>query len=290
MSLRIPLWGPRSSGKTTYLTMVYGASLLSDIKWTIRPNSIESMEFVRSNLNSIMQGRFPSATVPYPEIPYYSFEFWPGTPSKKDNSFANALAKLLSFLREDKLLNHNQGKYVNTENHQNHSVVIDFADIAGEQYLNEPLDHPLWEHLASGDGLICLLDPNDMNDHFEITLNLLQFLWLKLKSRSHLLIDGKLPHYIAFCFSKIDQYRYFQYNDNPEALLELMETTTGINIHRMLQQYFLPERLKYFALSSIGRVEVREDDFDGGKIIDPRSIAPINVLEPLRWLFTITGV
>ena len=277
--MRIALWGPKSSGKTTYLAMVYGTALKSRTRWIVRPNDISSTDFVRENVNRMRRGEFPLATIPSPgqEPIYYSYEFRPGEDTSSKDEEKDLLESLFDFLKGSDLKRLDSPKQ--------DRVIVEFADVAGEMYLSESLENPLWEHLATSDGLICLLDPLDAEDHFEITFQLLQYLWLKLKDRPNALIDGKLPHYVAFCFSKIDDPSLIQYLNKPKELVKFLELRMNMNIDKLLIQYVIPDRLKYFTISSVGQAAEAE----GMAIQNPREISPINILEPLRWLFQTTG-
>lgn len=71
--MRISMWGPKSSGKTTYIAMIYGTALKSNVKWVIRPDDIGSTEFVQENINTLRNGSFPLPTsiVQEPNIYHY---------------------------------------------------------------------------------------------------------------------------------------------------------------------------------------------------------------------------
>lgn len=274
--MRISMWGPRSSGKTTYIAMVYGTALKSNVNWIVKPNDLESTKFVRDNINLIRNGGFPPATMPVAEPNFYHYQIYARSSNRaKDNGNEKEfMESVVDFVRGVSL--ESPAKKIPED------IIISLADVAGEQFLTESLDHPLWEHLAASEGLICLLDPADAQDHFDITFQLLQFLWLKLKERPNGLIDGgMLPHYVAFCFSKVDQPEFAKFVNKPRDLVLFLESQINLDIDKLLLQYFLPDRIKYFTISSVGL----QAKVDGHLIENPRQILPINVLEPLQWLF-----
>jgi hypothetical protein len=281
--MKISMWGPKSSGKTTYIAMVYGTALRSKTRWIIRPHDFESTEFVSENINLIRTGTFPMQTQLMDDPLTYYYQFRPGTAEDRNENPIEDRDKF------EEIVDYFRGFGVSSqhpeEKSESHKVIVEFADVAGEQYLNEPLEHKLWEHLATSDGLVCLLDPADSDDHFKIIFKLLQYLWLKLKERPDGLIDGKLPHYIAFCFSKIDQAGFAQYINKPQELIEFLENRINMNVDKMLLQYFIKKRIRYFTISAIGT----EAGVEGERINHPERIAPINILKPLQWLFNISG-
>ena len=280
--MKVALWGPRSAGKTTYIAMVYGASILSDdYRWIIRPTEVASMAFVEENFDKIRNGEFPQPTTVF-EPTLYRYLFMPGI-AKPKQKFGNReedpimrFHKWLLASNDDVAAEHSSAR---------RQIVTEFADVSGEAYLEQDSDSVLWSHLASCDGLICLLDPSDANDHFKITFRLLQYLWLKLqKENPQRLVNGMLPHYIAFCFSKMDLPEFREDINNPEHVLQRIQSRDALNIDKLLRQFVLPSRLKYFTISAIGT----EAGFEDGRIQNPRELKPINVLEPLHWLFKMS--
>lgn len=279
---RISLWGPKGVGKTTYIAMIYGTALKSNVKWVIRPNDIESTEFVQENINIIRNGQFPLPTSYVQEPNIYRYHIHALNPAilseKEGGAEKEFLESVVDFVRNVKL-DQLSKKDASEE------IVISLADVAGEQFFTESLDHPLWEYLASSDSIICLLDPSEAEYHFNSTFRLLQFLWLKLKNHPNMLVNGRLPHYVAFCFSKIDQPEFVKFLNKPGDLILYLETQTGLDIEKLLLQYFLPARIAYFTISSIGlQAKVK-----GPLIENPKDISPINILEPLQWLFLKLG-
>jgi len=281
--MRISMWGPKGSGKTTYIAMIYGTALKSNVKWVIRPNDLNSTQFVQENINAIRNGEFPTPTTYVQEPNIYKYQIHalnPAALSENENGNEKEfLESVVDFVRNVKL---DQSSKKNASE----EVVVSLADVAGEQFLTESLDHPLWEHLATSDGLVCLLDPAEAESHFDVTFRLLQFLWLKLKDRPNFLVNNNyLPHYVAFCFSKIDQSDFIGFVNKPRDLVLHLEKQNNLDIDKLLLQYFLPDRIKYFTISSIGM----QAHVSGHTIENPKDIAPINILEPLRWLFLKSG-
>jgi MinD-like ATPase involved in chromosome partitioning or flagellar assembly len=271
----ISLWGPKASGKDTYISMLYGTALKSNVEWLVRPNDMLSTNFVRDNINLIRNGEFPPATLPESEPLFYNYQIRTinSAALSKNSNEKEFLESIVDFVRGVDVKSLDESPAEN--------ILISMADVAGEQFLTEPLEHQLWESLATSDGLICMLDPAEAENHFNITFQLFQFLWLKLKDRPNSLVKNTLPHYVAFCFSKIDQPEFSKYINKPHDLVLYLENQTNLDIDKLLLQYFLPDHIKYFTISSIGT----QAKVDGPLIENPKDISPINILEPLRWLF-----
>jgi MinD-like ATPase involved in chromosome partitioning or flagellar assembly len=271
----ISILGPKASGKTTYLAMLYGSALKSNVNWVVRPNDVQSTNFVRNNINLLRSGNFPQPTKPDQEPHFYNFRIHTVKPVglSGDENQKEFLESIFDFVRG--VSSQDASKKDNPE-----EIVVSLADVAGEEFLTISLDHPLWEHLATRDGLLCLLDPATAEDHLNVTFQLLQFLWLKLKDRPNALINGRLPHYVAFCFSKMDQPAFARFVNRPRDLVLFLETKLNLDVDKLLLQFFLPDRIKYFTISSLGL----QAKVSGLEIENPKDISPINILEPLRWL------
>lgn len=277
--MKIAMWGPKSSGKTTYIAMIYGIGLLSSSKWSVRPKDIASTNFVREKINNIRRGEFPGPTQPSPEPIYYQYEIRVRNETKSKDDDKELMEIVVDFFKGMDLKSQNPTS-------TSEEVVVSFADVAGEQYVQESLDHDLWNHLANSNGLICLIDPSDDSDFFDITFQLMQNLVMKMEQLQNKLINGYLPHYVAFCFSKIDNPEFSNYINKPKELMELLETRTGINIDKLISPFILPQRLKYFTVSAVGA----EANVRSGRIQSPRTVKPVNLLEPLSWLFQSAGL
>ena len=280
--MRISMWGPKSAGKTTYIAMIYGTALKSTTNWIVKPSDVESTNFVRLQINNLRKGEFPLPTSFVNEPLYYKYQIrsMKANSSKKiqedEKEFLDSLFEFIRGAENENL----------TNGQKDEEVTVTFADVAGEQFIQEDISHPLWDHLADSDALICLLDPSDANDHFEITYQLLQYLWLKLKDRPNALVNGMLPHYVAFCFSKMDQPEFIEFINRPKELVSYLENKSNLDIDKLLLQYVFPERLKYFTVSSVG-LDANIDS--SGRIVNPKEVHPINILEPLRWMFLVSG-
>jgi hypothetical protein len=285
--LQIGVWGPQGAGKTTYVVMVWGTCLVSGAQWRARPNDPKTSRFVIKHLAALRKtGEFPPPTPPNDDPVYRSYYFAPRpqeTEDGQDDIVEQVRSPFESFA--DWIYASDVTVPANTDSHT--SLNVSFTDVAGERYKSDPIDSDLWNHIWKCKGLLCLLDPEQADSHFDVTLNLVQNLWLKSNSSSDNLVHDMLPHYVALCFSKIDRPGWYEYRDRPEALVDELEDRIGVNLLALLDGYFLPDRIKVFTLSSIGVDEQGQslNPNQEGRVLAPNKIRPINLISPLRWLF-----
>jgi hypothetical protein len=133
--------------------------------------------------------------------------------------------------------------------------------------------------------------------------------------------DGRLPHYLAICVTKLDEPRVFRTaqslnmlvrndhdahgfpivhdTDARDLLLELCKVGRKGNtsmVPQLLEEYFHPDRITYFVTSSVGfMLNKRTRQFDdqdtenvyrlaSGDSLVRGPVNPINVVEPVLWL------
>lgn len=267
--MKITIWGPKSSGKTTYLTMVYGIALKSQIKWIIGPGDEASVSFIKEQINHIRVGKFPSPTI---DKATYIYEITPGNRTHTGSDEKDLIEKIFDFLQGADL--------TKTDQEETGTLTINFVDMPGEDYLMKPLTDPLWDDLAESDGIICLINPADTENSFDYLFQLLYYLKIKVKE-SRKLIHNKLPQYVALCLSQIDQPEFREFIDKPKEIIERLENEDMFSIEKMLLQSISPDRLKIITISSVGI----ECGVNNGIIENPGKIDPINVLLPLKWFF-----
>lgn len=271
--MKITFWGPKSSGKTTYLAMVYGIALKSAINWIIAPGDEASTIFIKDQINLIRKGNFP---IPSQDQATYIYEITPGYNLPTEKEAPDLIEVLRDFL---------SGADIKKGDVEDFSpLTINFVDVPGEFYLSKPLEDPLWEDLENSDGLICLINPADTEKSFEYLFQLLHFLKIKCKESGRL-IHNKLPHYIALCFSQIDQPQFREYINKPKEIVKLLEEKDMFSIEKILLQSIHLDRLKIITVSSVGT----ECGASDGTIANPGKINPINVLQPLKWFFEKMG-
>ncbi len=281
--LRIAVWGPAGSGKTTYIAALFGACLAPDARWSARPNDVQTADFVLDHLVRLrQQGNFPEAGHPGVEPATYSFSFHP-RPFQLANTEESAATFRSSMADYAKWIVANDVTIPTRV--EGPDLLISFTDMSGEQYFSEDLASRTWDYMWKCDGLLCLLDPTKADEHFKIIMALAHRLWFRSKETSSRLVDHMLPHYLAICFTKIDKADFARYRYKPNDLVADLSNKVGVDLYHLLRSYFKPDRIKFFCLSAIGIDENGQSLVQGDRIIAPDKIRPINMLAPLRWLF-----
>lgn len=275
-NLKVAIWGPRASGKTTFLTAVWGVSLTPDSRWFVSPRDTETIEYLITRLESLRSGVFPTTTdVAAPRQLSYFF-------ARRDQQIKRTpslLDGMRSFMADEDVK-------IPASGLADSRIIVNFTVMPGEEYLTNPLNSPLWNNLWNCDGLVCLLDPAEAYNHFRITMNMIQYMRAKSKEDPKRLIDGYyFPQYVAICFTKIDLPQFWKYHDRAWELNAFLADETGIDLYALLGASFKPERIKFFCVSSIGVDSTGASLLSGERIVTPEAIRPINVIAPFRWLF-----
>lgn len=284
--IRIGLWGPTKSGKTVYLLALYLAAKQSGDgnkeNWLIGFNDMDVQLGMRLNemANNLRKGIWPPPNPPEKADPdIYSLLFYPD-PDKLE-------VKIKQSVNNDPLQSF--WKFLTTEPEETvkqksePGIAVSFADVAGERYLTEPPESPIWNHLAGCQGLICLLDPEDIDNQLVLTSNLVEILFSKVRKekKDALIEDRYLPHYVSVCFTKMDKPGWQDMFNNPEAVVQKIEEASDLNLRRQLLVHFSPKRIKFHCVSSVG-FEFSPDNKGDQKTA---RIRPKNVFAPLNeWI------
>ena len=133
--------------------------------------------------------------------------------------------------------------------------------------------------------------------------------------------DGKLPHHLAVCVTKLDDPRVFKtahdlgmlipddtsrwgfprvHETDAQALFhalgEISKSGNGEAVPKLLERHFYPERISYYVTSAVGfMVNKRTRCFDprdtenvyrtaSGAALVRGPVHPINVVEPVLWI------
>jgi hypothetical protein len=195
-------------------------------------------------------------------------------------------------------------------------------DARGGSFYPDMANNSVIDYLLSCDGLIFLydgsLDYSGYNDSYEY----FHYVMGALEQRFQLdrgFNGGRVPHRLAVCVSKFDQPRALQIAEQGGYLMidkrdglgiprvpddraalffqELCKASPGGGaaiIDHSIRRYFRHDRIRYYASSSIGfyvgdgmrldRNDCYNVSSDGSYEIRGE-IRPINVLEPLLWLY-----
>jgi len=328
--VKIGLWGSPASGKTTYLAALPQALSNTDGSvgsWTIFPNNDASTELlIKWSHQLITEQVFPEATG-LGDVTGLAWRFvgdLTGSRYVRRGVFRRRAPARSEF-------------------------DLDLIDVSGEAFGYNPagknvsprtVDTAL-NHLAWAGGLIFLFDPVTERDRkiaAEYVNRTLTMLSRKVVAEGRL-IGPYLPHYVAVCITKFDHKDVFRQareaglvNYGPDGLPRVLDAQaaelfdvicTGrfwadkrsdshggaLFVRNQLRKYFHPDRIRYYAVSSIGykkppgwdpqaaRPGFQFDPGDFSNLIEQGGeqrirgpIEPVNVLEPLIDLhMQITG-
>jgi hypothetical protein len=181
------------------------------------------------------------------------------------------------------------------------TVLLDVQEVAGDIYESIRTDgrtYGVVEYLAKCTGIVWLIDPERRLPPLEVRrqnrnwisyrqyfFDTLDTLYNEAKTAGNL-VDGCLPHYMAFCVTKIDKY-YDEFNKEREAFLG---NILGKSWKQDVERYCHPDRWKCFGISALGRWKTPDGilipnlDETQGILNDPDQIKPIDIEKPLEWL------
>ena len=204
-------------------------------------------------------------------------------------------------------------------------ITLRLTDAPGELGSAEKIGvtgrNELINELADSRGILYMFDPIrefTHGDAFQRTDSLLSELMGKISQEPG--FDGKLPHHLAVCVTKLDDPRVYKSakdlrmlfpDDNKwgfprvhetdaqvlfHALGEISKSGNGEAVPRLLERYFHRERISYYVTSAVGfMVNKRTRRFDprdtvnvyktaSGASLVRGPVHPINVVEPVLWI------
>ena len=318
----IGLWGPPSSGKTTFLAALYIAITRSGRDLAIFGVNDESTEFMIDSTRALTNDRrFPVNTM---QAGSYSWIMNMSThvrgPGHRRFGRSNTTTAMVSTQFNIGLRDAPGGDFGSEPVPPQHRL-----DPGGDSLteVDAPTASPssdMTNYLAGCDGLILLINPvreqklGNAHEYFMGTL-------LRLAQRAMPAIPpgSRLPHHVAVCITKFDHpgvYRfarsagYRTYDADDSYLFPRVHDDDAESFFRdfcsrspssdadllcgALAKFFHPERIRYFVTSAVGfysrEDRFRDDDYQNavdqgdGTVKIRGKIYPINVLEPVLWL------
>jgi hypothetical protein len=224
------------------------------------------------------------------------------------------------------------GRFSNRSLEENVELSLKLTDPTGElsrpdQAGLQPREQ-LVEHVAKSRGILYMFDPiREFNrgDAYDKTYSLLMDLIAAVAEEPD--FDGRLPHHVAVCVTKLDEPRVFKTAESlgmlvwdehdplgfprvhdsdartlMHSLCKVSRNGTGEVVPQLLEQYFHPERISYFVTSAVGfMINKRTRMFDvqdtenvyrieSGESLVRGPVNPINVVEPILWLVRHTAL
>jgi hypothetical protein len=299
----IAMLGPTESGKSTFLCALKKALLEQDEDWMLFTRDAASQRILDEMSSALIsEGGFPLPTQTVNPIRWILGGTVERTvpAGKRPNQVTTVKDRVEITLR----LTDAPGG-------------LGQADQIGLSDRNE-----LIEQLAASRGILYMFDPIrefTHGDAFQRADSLLTEL-MGVASREPD-FDGKLPHHLAVCVTKLDDPRVFQtardlgmlipdgnsrwgfprvHETDARALFhalgEISRSGNGEAVPRLLERHFHPERINYYVTSAVGfMVNKRSRRFDprdtenvyrtaSGAPLVRGPVHPINVVEPVLWI------
>jgi hypothetical protein len=301
-AMRIGIWGPPGSGKTTYLAALQhdAASRIQDEigNWRIiARNDVSEQLLTEWTQLLVAEQQFPEATA-LGQLTDLRWHFM--------GDLANS-----RFVRR---------RMIRRRTEPLSEFDLELIDVSGEAFGYRPsqampasIVQQALAHLARSDGLIFLFDPITERERPSVVTyvqRVLNNLARRMLNEGRMR-DGYLPHYVSVCIAKTDDAELTDrarlaglvntgrdgidrvLNDQAEGLFNAIcdggfwehdDRSNGgaVLVRNQLRQYFHPSRIRYYATSAIGHQNLATRD---GVLKINGPIQPYNVLEPLVELY-----
>ena len=252
--VKVGVWGPPGSGKTTYMIMLQFDE--DHIGWKIKPLGWETQEIYLDGTDRMReQLRFVDPTPLETKYMNFDFEGPVGGFFQRDRTFR---------------------------------VVI--PEAPGEFYEKPEIYPELLDEISRYQGILWLVDPEQIDNPPErdgrrsYRRMIQQWLYSLYDKQGR---RGSLKHYMAFCLTKMDMPNHYAHINNPK---DYCLDKLGTDVQKFLETYCDLDRISFFATSSIG---VDKNHATNLELTDPdlknlRNPAhPINLFQPFDWLFSV---
>ncbi len=299
----IAMLGPTESGKSTFLCALKKALLEQDEDWMLFTRDAASQRLLDEMSSALIsEGGFPLPT-----------------------SAVNPIRWILGGTVERTVPTGKRFNQVTTVKDRV-EITLRLTDAPGGLAQADQIGltdrNELIQQLADSRGILYMFDPIrefTHGDAFQRADSLLSELMGVVSQQPD--FDGKLPHHLAVCVTKLDDPRVFQtarelgmlipdgnsrwgfprvHETDARALFhalgEISRSGNGEAVPRLLERYFRPERINYYVTSAVGfMVNKRTRRFDprdtenvyrtaSGAPLVRGPVHPINVVEPVLWI------
>lgn len=272
--LHIPIWGPTSAGKSTYLVALYIALRTSD--WDIWPDDPKTFRFLDEHVSLLEQGRF-SAPNPVNVPPSSYLLNLTRLNPRHDVLRSRRMARLLLIGRK--------------------VLQLSLWDAPGEIF-EDPLAkeetfceiarfRPFFDAIRSASGVLCLLDLDSTRRMFYRQFIRRALFVLQRDPKGKVLRQVERP--VAWVITKIDLPRRWESRYDPRGYaVQVLGSDLVQEVERTCR------RCSWHAVSSVGVIqedsqvvsnfEAPGDSDSAGKIRGPKARQPFCVADPIIWM------
>jgi hypothetical protein len=298
---RITVWGAPTTGKTTFLAALNVALERQNEPWRVIGTNEAAAEALARFERALVRDRmFPEATQ---GLELYSWELM----SKIQRRFRRRW--FFSYVRDESVV-----------------IPLELVDAPGGSAdpvtSGQARSRLLFDSIEQSKGIAFFFDPVhelEKGDAFEHTNSVIHAVSQRLRDQGRLMPDGRLPHNVAICVTKFDEFpmvqtarrfRMIEYDDRGvprvpdnearEFLVRVLRQFPSRDAEltlSKLERAFHPDRVRYYVTSAIGFYvdphtnKCNKEDFqnhlppEGGRLSQIRGdVLPVNVAEPILWL------
>lgn len=304
----VAMLGTTGSGKSTFLCALEKALLEQDSDWLIFCRDAASMTQLDEMSTALTsEGRFP-------------------LPTRSIDTFDWILGGEVERTERTERTGRFGPRFVERLVRERVEITLKLTDATGELGRSDQIGladrKKLVEHLAKSRGILYMFDPIrefKTGDAYQRTSSLLRELMGTASSQPD--FDGRLPHHLAVCVTKLDEPRVFKTAQELRLLIDddsnqwgfpqvhpsdaqvllnslckVSRTGNGEGVPRLLERFFHPDRISYYATSAVGfMLNKHTNRFDiedtenvyrtaSGRSLVRGPVHPVNVVEPVLWL------
>jgi len=256
---KIGIWGPRESGKTTFLVSLYLEMSQPNSDWHVTLEDNHTREFMKTATGFMDDGTFPAPTDIGQVLRL-------GIEHKRS---ANFIHRLKTY---DLQMLDASGSLVDSR--------------IGE--ISPDIRQEYFAYLRECNGILMIIDPESKyRNGPELSSIMYHDLLEEFFAEVPINNNGEKP-YIAFCITKMDLNKHWENRNNPDYL----DKVIGTSASRLVYERCGSEQFKVFPISAVGRYLTPEglerpnviETMEGLKIARNERIS-LNLKSGLLWLF-----
>jgi hypothetical protein len=263
--LPITVWGPKQSGKTVYIGMLFDD--LVNKKWLMDPTEADAHRYIDNIRGTLTNNRWPQNTEPFlsgsQAAESFTFHF-----SRKWNWYPYFGLRYFSIRIPDP-----SGEL--------------FREVEGVKTDELPaFKQSYFQSMGQSAGALFIIsiqatkDPENLRKQLAASLTHLQYIQFPGQP------GRKLEFPVAIAVSQVDR-DYDEYMQNRKHPDQWFRRRFGPELYRLLQERIRKFRIFYFSAIGVkevdGRMVPRTHRENGGEVPD-KELQPFGLFEPIKWL------